>query len=92
MNPLSHAAAQIVLADNDKGRGSPIGLFVILVLCIAVYFLWRSLNRQLKKVPPTFEVPSDGSADAPPESESSEPVGDEPTVAERQPPDAGTTV
>ncbi|HEX2902257.1 MAG TPA: hypothetical protein VHO01_02265 [Jatrophihabitans sp.] len=40
----------LVLADSDSGKGSPIGLFVVLVLVIAVYFLWRSMNRHLKKV------------------------------------------
>jgi hypothetical protein len=47
----------VLLADSDSGRASPIGLFVILVLCVAVYFLWRSLNRHLKRVPPTFDPP-----------------------------------
>jgi hypothetical protein len=57
MSTLTLAAAGMVLADNDKGRGSPIGLFVILVLCIAVYFLWRSLNKHLKRIPPSFDPP-----------------------------------
>ena len=43
-----------VLAGGDSGRASPIGLFVILALCVAVYFLWKSLNRHLKRVPDSF--------------------------------------
>lgn len=46
-----------VLADSDTGKGSPIGFLVILVLVIAVYFLYRSMNRHLKKVPDRFEPP-----------------------------------
>jgi hypothetical protein len=48
----------VVLAADDAGRGSPIGLFVVLVLCIAVYFLWKSMNRHLKRVPPSFDPPT----------------------------------
>ena len=31
---------------------------MVLVLVIAVYFLYRSLNRHLKRVPDSFEPPS----------------------------------
>lgn len=47
-------AGSVVLAD-EGGKGSPIGLFVILVLCVATYFLMKSMGRHLRKVPPTFE-------------------------------------
>ena len=60
MNAVTLAQAQVLLADNDKGRGSPIGLFVILALCVAVYFLWKSLNRHLKKLPESFDKPRPG--------------------------------
>jgi hypothetical protein len=45
------------LADSDAGKGSPIGFFVVLLLLIAVYFLYRSMNRHLKRVPDSFEPP-----------------------------------
>jgi hypothetical protein len=62
-----HAApAATLLADTDKGKGSPIGFFVILVLVIAVYFLYRSLSKHINRVPASFDPP-DGSAVAPPE-------------------------
>jgi hypothetical protein len=51
-------AHQTVLADTDKGKGSPIGLFVVLVLLVAVYFLYRSMNKHLRRVPPTFDQPA----------------------------------
>ncbi|HJQ03338.1 MAG TPA: hypothetical protein VJ851_17210 [Jatrophihabitans sp.] len=46
-----------LLADSDAGKGSPIGFFVVLVLLIAVYFLYRSMNRHLKRVPTSFDPP-----------------------------------
>jgi hypothetical protein len=52
-----NASGVTVLADSDTGKGSPIGFFVVLVLVIAVYFLYRSMNRHLKKVPDSFEPP-----------------------------------
>ncbi|UQX89457.1 hypothetical protein M6D93_05480 [Jatrophihabitans telluris] len=49
-------AAQVLAAGtDDKDRASPIGLFVVLALCIAVYFLWKSMNRHLKKLPESFD-------------------------------------
>lgn len=59
MNAALLAGAQVVLADDDKGRGSPIGLFVVLVLCIAVYFLYKSLNKHIKRVPESFDAPAE---------------------------------
>ncbi|MCW2522457.1 MAG: hypothetical protein JWO63_792 [Frankiales bacterium] len=59
MSPTLLAGAQL-LADadsDDKGRGSPVGLFVVLILCIAVYFLWKSLNRHIRKLPESFDPP-----------------------------------
>jgi hypothetical protein len=49
--------AASVLADSDKGKGSPIGFFVVLVLVIAVYFLYRSMSRHIKNVPAEFPPP-----------------------------------
>jgi hypothetical protein len=39
----------------DFGKASPIGLVVIVLLLIATLFLLRSMNRQLKKVPESFD-------------------------------------
>lgn len=50
-----------VLADGphnhgpDFGKASPVGLLVVVLLLIATLFLLRSMNRQLKKVPKTFD-------------------------------------
>jgi hypothetical protein len=52
-------AGHAVLADNDTGKGSPIGLFVVLLLVIAVYFLYRSLSRHLRNLPESFDKPAE---------------------------------
>lgn len=51
-----------VLADGspqhtgpDFGKASPLGLLVVVLLLIATLFLLRSMNRQLKKVPESFD-------------------------------------
>lgn len=41
----------------EWGKAAPIGLLVILLLGIALFFLLRSFNRQLRKVPATFDAP-----------------------------------
>lgn len=39
----------------DFGKASPVGLLVVVLLLIATLLLLRSMNRQLKKVPKTFD-------------------------------------
>jgi hypothetical protein len=41
------------LADESTKSG-PIGLVVILVLCIACYFLFKSMSRHMRKVREDF--------------------------------------
>ncbi len=38
----------------EWGEAAPVGLLVIVLLCVAVYFLVKSMNRNLKKVPESF--------------------------------------
>ena len=56
------ALLAVVLAGEDKKSG-PIGLAVILLLCIACYFLFKSMSKHLRKV--REEFPADGSEPAP---------------------------
>jgi len=58
-------SASSLLADSDIGKGSPIGLLVVLLLIVAVYFLYRSMNRHLRKVPPEFNPPDERLPEAP---------------------------
>ncbi|HWS93589.1 MAG TPA: hypothetical protein VN255_13275 [Mycobacterium sp.] len=39
----------------DFGKASPVGLLVVVLLLIATLLLLRSMNRQLRKVPKTFD-------------------------------------
>ena len=39
----------------DFGKASPLGLLVVVLLLIATLLLLRSMNRQLRKVPKTFD-------------------------------------
>jgi hypothetical protein len=57
--------------DNDKGgqgedfgKSSPVGLVLLIVFFIAVFFLVKSMNKHLKRVPASFDEPA---AEAPAE-------------------------
>lgn len=58
--------AEVVLAaakvpkSGEGVKSGPIGLAVILVLCVAVYFLMKSMSKHLKRVREDFPT------DAPP--------------------------
>ena len=84
-----------VIADGphnngpDFGKASPIGLVVIVLLLIATLFLLRSMNRQLKKVPESFDPQHpepDQAAD-----EGTDAAGETPeqTDAPKRPPEPG---
>jgi hypothetical protein len=49
-----------LLADDSGGgeakKAGPIALVVILLLCVACYFLFRSMTRHLRKVREQFPV------------------------------------
>ncbi|MEO6792691.1 MAG: hypothetical protein ABI253_16390 [Mycobacterium sp.] len=83
---MNHAAltALWILADDvprdtgpDFGKASPFGLLVIVLLLLGTFGLVWSMNRQLKKVPESFdrEDPAadqdadEGTLDAGPEAE-----------------------
>ena len=41
----------------EWGKAAPIGLLVLLLMCIAVFFLLRSMTRNMRKVPASFTPP-----------------------------------
>jgi hypothetical protein len=55
MSPLQLLAA--APATDGGGEASPIALVLVLVLLVALIFLIRSMNKHLRKVPPTFDPP-----------------------------------
>ncbi|HEY3259249.1 MAG TPA: hypothetical protein VGJ95_03125 [Pseudonocardiaceae bacterium] len=42
---------------EDYGKSGPIGLVVIIVFFIAVFFLARSMNKHLRRIPASFDPP-----------------------------------
>jgi hypothetical protein len=56
-------------------KSGPIGLAVILVLCIAAYFLFKSMSKHLRKVREEFPVHADN---APTATEPAAPPSDQP--------------
>ena len=52
------AAAEQQLPE-DVGKSGPLGLFLIVVLLIAVALLVRSMTTHLKRIPPSFEPQDD---------------------------------
>jgi len=59
-------SAVVLLAESDKGKGSPIGLFVVLLLVIAVFLLYRSMTGHLRRLPEKFPVADDSTDEAVP--------------------------
>jgi hypothetical protein len=57
------------LAAADSGTAGPLGLLVVALLGIALFFLWRSMVKHLRRVPPSFDGPT---------SDVAPPAGDEP--------------
>jgi hypothetical protein len=54
----------MILARSGEGwKSGPIGLAVILALCIALYFLFKSMSKHLRRVREDF--PQDEPAQAP---------------------------
>ena len=60
-------------------KSGPIGLAVILVLCIAAYFLFKSMSKHLKKV--REEFPTDRISRQPPPSRAAPRLGSAPAQA-----------
>jgi hypothetical protein len=52
------AAGADILADAPNGKAGPVALFVIVLLCIAAAFLFRSMSRHLRQVPKDFAPPT----------------------------------
>ena len=57
---MTYLTVGLLLAEEtnrgpDYGKASPVGLLVVLLLVVGVFFLVRSMNRHLKRVPESFE-------------------------------------
>lgn len=62
MNALSLPSDVVMFLAEEPARGpefgkaSPLGLLVILLLLVGVFLLIRSMNKQLKKLPESFDT------------------------------------
>ncbi len=66
----------------EWGKAAPIGLLVILLLCIATFFLLRSMNRKIKAVPASFDPAEPGGTPAAADNQAAPVVAaDDPTPA-----------
>jgi hypothetical protein len=61
---------QLAAPTGEGAKAGPIALLVILLLCTACYFLFRSMTKHLKKVRDEFpgEPPPEPPSDRPPEA------------------------
>lgn len=48
----------------DFGKSSPVAFVVLLLFFVAVFFLVRSMNKHLKRVPESFDKPDADGRDA----------------------------
>lgn len=48
---------------EDFGKSSPVGFLVLILFLIAVAFLVRSMTKHLKRVPASFDEPSEAPAE-----------------------------
>jgi hypothetical protein len=57
---------------EDFGKSSPVGFVVLLLFFVAVIFLVRSMNKHLRRVPESFDPPTDHTKPSPPAGETHE--------------------
>jgi uncharacterized protein YyaL (SSP411 family) len=60
---------------EEYGKSSPIGLVVLIVFFVAVFFLVRSMNKHLRRVPESFDPPSGDQPSGGSASSAGPPVG-----------------
>jgi hypothetical protein len=79
--------AVMLAKSGEAAKSGPIGLAIILLLCIVCYFLFKSMSKHLKKV--REEFPADDKPQGPAVQHSSPPVdatGDVPGPSSAEPP------
>ncbi len=80
---IAHVALRA--AGDDQQKAAPLGLFVLLLLGLACYFLFKSMSRHLKRVREDFPHGSSPAMTPPAASRSAStvrPAGDEPGPAD----------
>jgi hypothetical protein len=85
--------AGLSAAGDDQQKAAPLGLFVLLLLGVACYFLFKSMSRHLKRVRDEFPLGSNVQTTpttrpmTPPRSVPTAPAADDVSRAANQGPD-----
>lgn len=69
-SPSPTAPQQTYTGDPSKVTPGLAGAVIFVILLVAAYVLFRSLSKQLRKVPPTFEAESTENGPRPPADDS----------------------
>ena len=87
MTGLAPVAVSLLAVSGEAKKSGPIGLAVILVLCVVCYFLFKSMSRHMRKVREEFPAdetpPADAPAGAPAEALPADAPVDTPDAASR---------
>jgi hypothetical protein len=59
----------VLAKSGEAAKSGPIGLAIILILCVACYFLFKSMSKHLKTVREQYPTPTDETTPAPPQAE-----------------------
>ncbi|MCU0266549.1 MAG: hypothetical protein MUC45_10635 [Actinomycetia bacterium] len=57
---LALLGAEETFTDGTLPAPGWLGFIIIVLLCVATVLLIRSMNTQLRRVPPSFDEPRDG--------------------------------
>jgi hypothetical protein len=82
---MNVSAIEILARTSEGQKSGPLGFAVILVLCIACYFLFKSMSKHLKKV--REEFPADEPQPVRPPVQAT-PASSPPVTEESSPPTA----
>lgn len=91
MTTALHTAVLAAGKTGESVKSGPIGLAVILLLCVASYFLFKSMSKHLKKVRTDFPTDEQGRprtaapAEQPEVAPTDEPAQSTDTPGERAP-------
>jgi hypothetical protein len=90
-------AALLLAAPDDNippgkgpewGKAAPIGLLIILLLGVALFFLIKNMNKQFRKVPESFDPPSEAATELEPDEVAPSGSGQGAGVDDPDPPNA----
>lgn len=77
----------VFAAKEQPAQTGPLGLFVIVLLAIATFLLIRSMNRHLRRLPPSFDAaPGRKPAEPAEPAEPADPAATDPPAEDRPAP------